>query len=60
MNEEKAREVLGDCVFGVYCKGFSGAKHWFTLQENKTVSMEGNFTAEQLKAIAWWMENKAK
>jgi len=61
MNEQKAREVLGDWInkddsLSELKIGFHVA--WFPCVEPETCILNGDFTAEQLKAVAWWMENK--
>lgn len=64
MNEKRAREILGNV------EGRTGAIHpdgrlynlgayldWAPGYENAT--LDGEFTADQLEAIAWWMRNAA-
>ena len=57
MNEQKAREILGDAIdannnldsLGWYLA-------WGTDYDEAT--LDGKFSSEQLLAIAWWMDNK--
>lgn len=59
MDEEKAREILRDWIVEAD-NGLDGIMPdicWVPWKS--TVSLEGDdFTADQLGAIAWWMENK--
>ncbi len=49
MTKEKAREVLGKTY---WCVVPRGGADWMDLV--------GSYSALQLKALAWWMENKGK
>ena len=53
MDEERAREILGTTclITGL----FSPYINW---QGDDTVAIRGEFTAEDLEAIVWWMRNK--
>ena len=59
MNEEKAREILGDTVtkddelfhLGQYTS-------WPLYGEKNDICLDANFTIEELEAIVWWMKNK--
>jgi len=54
MNEQQAREILGD---------YDKHEGWFTniseyvewLPQNEKAALDGEFTADQLEAIAFWM-----
>jgi len=54
MNEQQAREILGD---------YDKNEGWFTniseyvewFQQNEKAALDGEFTADQLEAIAFWM-----
>lgn len=59
MNEEQARKILGDAIEGdngLYSCGWYLA---WSPHEN-TACLDGDFTAEDLEAIAWWMRNKSR
>jgi hypothetical protein len=55
MNEERAREILGDRIqsdgslFDALC---------YLNTRGSFATLDGEFTAEELEAIAWWMTNK--
>ena len=54
MNEEKAREILWDYIQpdgGLYCPGPYVA--W--TPGDKTITLDGEFDAEELEAVTWWM-----
>lgn len=60
MNEEQARKILGDAIrldgVSLYSLG------WFLRwdPEYDRAVLDGDFTAEQLEAIAWWMRFKGE
>jgi len=57
MNEKKAEKILKDWA----CEDGSlhdSVKYLNWYKGNKIILLDGDFTAEELKAIAWWMENK--
>jgi hypothetical protein len=67
MNEEKAREILGDAINddNSLCTtyGRSGPKQtalgyvaWSPGDED--ITLDSQFTVEEVEAIAWWMRNK--
>lgn len=58
MDEARAREILGASVNGDDGLGPSidHLVKWF--KGNVTAWIVGDFTPEQLRAVAWWMENK--
>ncbi len=55
MNEKLAKEILCNNIgkngeiYGIYFSWRVG---------DKEACLDGDFTAEELKAIAWWMKNK--
>jgi hypothetical protein len=57
MNEEKAREILGDWIQSdnsLYCLG----QYVFWDQGSETICLDdGRFKIPQLEAIVWWMKN---
>lgn len=65
MTEEKAREVLGDWItrdgklHSVYHPDFDYVSFPAAVGP-MYVAIEGHLTSEQLKAIAFWMENKGE
>ena len=56
MNEQRAREVLGDIIQpdgSLYCIG-----HYIAWTKGDTsVCLDCNFDADELEAIVWWMQN---
>ena len=59
MTEERAREILGDAIQSdgsLYRIG--GYIEWLTFR--KSVVLDSEFTAEELKAIAFWMEKHGR
>ncbi len=56
MTEEKAREILDGYIRRNDLYGFDPHILWWHGDDD--VHINGNFTAEQLEAIAWWMRNK--
>ena len=67
MTEEKAREIISG-LLNSKCKTTGWlfgndniCAHFIDWGQGKgDVSLEGDFTAEQLRAIAWWMESEKK
>ncbi len=58
MNETRAREILGDTVqpdYSLYCLGHY--THW--TPGDKDATLDCQFTADELEAIAWWMRNNS-
>ncbi len=57
MDEQMAREILKDYIFGD--TGLLNACfpyiNWS--KGNEKTTLDGNFSAIELKALAWWMEN---
>jgi hypothetical protein len=57
MNEEQARRILGADIQpndNLYCLG--RYLSWET--SDKEATLDAQFTADELEAIAWWMQNK--
>ncbi len=59
MDERKARKILGSWIKednGLYnlteYLGWHADRNWATL--------DGEFTVDELEAIAWWMKNKRR
>lgn len=59
MNEEKAREILGTMITddgGLSCS--SEWVDWPHGDDKDVICLDGNFLANDLEAMAWWMRNK--
>ena len=56
MDEKKAREILGTSNDEISNIGMYA--NWFPWENE--ITLDGEFTAEQLEAFAWWMKNKKK
>ena len=56
MNEEKAREILGEMIKDNKLHCINPYIHWFPGSEY--IMLDGDFDVEDLEAIAWWMKNK--
>jgi hypothetical protein len=58
MTEQRARDLLGECVRpdGRLLGGYDMVA-WQHGESSAT--LDGQFTADELEAIAWWMRNKA-
>ena len=57
MDERKAREILK--YFDITDYGlFSSSPFFAWNKKNKDACLDGDFTADDLEAIAWWMRNK--
>lgn len=59
MNETRAQEILGDDIKlnGRIYKSDEGEVEFN--MDDKYIYLDGRFTPEYLKALIWWMENKA-
>jgi hypothetical protein len=58
MNEDKAREILEDGEFIITDSSLSGSWEyvsWKAGYGDDNVTLDGEFTADQLEAIAFWM-----
>lgn len=58
MNEEQAREILGDAIQEDGSLYDPGRYIAWDHGENTVTLDDWSFTAEELMAIAWWMANK--
>jgi hypothetical protein len=59
MDETKAREILKDEIDsggGLYCLGTYIAWN----PTNNSATLDSEFDADELEAIAWWMRNNKK
>jgi len=59
MNEQKAREILGDTIQEDDSL-FDNNTYISWTPDREKVVLDYRFTSEQLLAIAWWMDNKKK
>lgn len=60
MDESKAREILGDWIKADgHLYGLGAYLSWHSLSANRA-TLDGDFTADELEAIAWWMKNKGQ
>jgi len=57
MNEEKAREILGDCI-STTNELYAGLEYISWATGYTHACLDGHYTADELEAIAWWMRNK--
>lgn len=57
MNEQRAREILQPRLFE--SKWIFDGIAWAGCPAGHRISLEGDYTADELEAIAWWMRNKA-
>ena len=56
MDEQKVREILGSDILennGLYSCG----QYLSWTPGGKCTCLDGDFTAEELEAIAWWMKH---
>lgn len=61
MNEAEARETLGTTIETdnkLLCLGHY--IYWNPDRNADTVTLDSEFTADELEAIAWWMRNKRR
>jgi hypothetical protein len=61
MNEEQARKILesfADLNSNTGALAFRTGEYVLRHPGDSNVTLDGTFTLEQLKAIAWWLENK--
>jgi hypothetical protein len=62
MDEIKAREILRGYIddknnlVWESGKGLGDYLHWWV--ETREATLDGNFSADELEAIVWWMRNK--
>ena len=59
MNEETARKHLGAVIQqdGSLKDSEDNWIVWPVRPDGNVICIDGNFTAEQLEALAWWMRN---
>ena len=58
MDEEKAKKILADMI-QPESNGLSGdAPYVYLFSGEEYITLDGEFSAEKLQALAWWMENK--
>lgn len=55
MNEEKVRKILGKHIVGDKLVAWIW---WAPGKGQETATLNVNLTIDELRAIAWWMENK--
>jgi hypothetical protein len=64
MNEKEAAEILNGNDGNTVCldDGSLYSIGWYLNWDpgNKDADLDGQFSADQLEAIAWWMRNKIK
>jgi hypothetical protein len=59
MNEEKAKKILSKFIQdGNILTGETFTDHIFWFPSENTVGIEGEFTLEEIEALAWWIKNK--
>jgi hypothetical protein len=63
MDEAKATEILTDCI-EAGCPPVKNQLHslgWYLSWNpgDEQATLDGDYSAEDLEAIAWWMRNKA-
>ncbi len=60
MDEQKAREILEGVIIteddNLYSLGVWYL--WWAHDRKEEAVLDGQYTADQLEAIAWWMRNK--
>lgn len=58
MDEQRAREILGTTIReNDTLRGIEDFVSWHIA--GSTVTLDGEFTPDELEAIAWWMRNKS-
>ena len=60
MDESRARDILGEAYDYFGAIQFRNISEYHKLYEETGLYLDGNFTADELEAIAWWMRNKAE
>lgn len=55
MNQQKAREILGDWIHSD--GSLHGAGIYWSPRNPQQAEIDIRLTAEQMEAIAWWMQN---
>lgn len=59
MNEQKAREILGDMVHADETL-FGGTCCRTEWSDGDLARLDGEYYADELEAIAWWIRNKGE
>lgn len=60
MNEEKAREILGEAIQPDGSLGSCGWEYIDWKPGQNGIILDGGFGLETLEAIVWWMQNRAE
>jgi hypothetical protein len=61
MTEQRAREILGEAIQpNGRLYNLSWYLDWSERTEPDKATLDGEFTADQLEAIAWWMRNQRR
>ena len=60
MNEKQATEILNNDGNSIRSDGRPDSLGWWISWKtgDKRITIDGEFTANELEAIAWWMKNK--
>ena len=61
MNETEARGILGNAIQpdnGLY--DLSGYLFWDKTDGTDEITLDGRFSADDLEAYVWWMNNKGE
>ena len=59
MNEERAKKILSKFISdGNILTGETFLDHMLWFPWENTAGIEGEFTLEEIEALAWWMRNK--
>jgi hypothetical protein len=60
MNEERAKKILSKFIDhgNILHYGNKYEDHIFWYPGDDRVDIEGEFTLEEIEALAWWMRNK--
>lgn len=56
MNEQRAREILGNTIQSDGSLR-EGQQYTYWKPGESNVTLDSDFTADELEAIAWWMRN---
>lgn len=60
MDEKKVREILDKVIFRADNGLYDLSPYLLWITNEKIARLDGNFTPDELEAIAWWMRNKFK
>ena len=58
MNEKKAREIIGDEYINDDNSFTKNDGDWSECMDSDSITLDGYYSTEELKAFIWWMENK--